>query len=145
MKTLKKLNLLLLILSLILNLNCSLFVFALNPRYLPIDLVYGIDTELDLLLHEKSFELDLSRTQNIRVRLKVNDLYKNIERVSSFKIAVYEIVGSERKFVSSQNLTLKRGGSSSRVLGLDAGYFASPTKNIEIDLFDTANNLINTY
>ena len=116
-----------------------------RQRYLPLDLVSGLNPELELLMHEKSFNLDLSKTQNVRVRLKVNDLYKNINSVSSFKINVYEIISSDRKFVSSQNLTIKRGTAKSRILSLDAGYFASPVKNIEIDIFDTASNLINSY
>ena len=114
-------------------------------RYLPLDLVSGLNPELSLLMHPKSFNLDLLKTQNIRVRLKVSDLYKNINRVSSFKVNIYEIIGSDRKFVSSQNLTVKRGSSKSRILALDAGYFASPTKNVEIDVFDTASNVVNTY
>lgn len=124
----------------------SLFpVSARKHRYLALDLVSGVNPELTLLMHEKSFNLDLSKTQNVRVRLKVNDLYKNVSGTSSFKVNLYEIISGDRKFVSSQNLTVKRNSAKSRILALDAGYFASPVKNIEIDVFDTSSSLVNTY
>jgi hypothetical protein len=114
-------------------------------RYIPLDLVSGLRPDLDLTINERSLRLDLSKTQNIRVRLKVNDLYRSVNRISSFNIVVYEVIGSDRKFVSSQNLTIRRDSRPNRVVALDAGYFASPTKNIEIEVFDTAGDLINTY
>jgi hypothetical protein len=114
-------------------------------RYVPLDLISGLRPDIDLFINQKSLKLDLSRTQNIRVRIRVNDLFRSINRVSSFNIVVYEVNDFDRKFISSQNLTIRRDSRPNRVIALDAGYFASPEKNIEIEVFDTAGDLINIY
>lgn len=119
---------------------------TVKPHYLPLEFISGADEEIELQINRKSLELDLNKTQNIRVRLKVKKLYKQVnERISSFKINLYEIVGSEKKFVSSQNLTIRKGYDKGRVLSIGAGYFAAPTKMVEFEIYDTANNLVNTY
>lgn len=138
-----KLNCLILLTCLIVS--CLPILASNNLRYTSLDLLSGLDPSLDLQMHEKSYNLDLSRTQNIRVRLKVDKLYKNNSSINSFKVSLYEIVNSERNFISTQNLTIKKGSVRSRILSLEAGYFSSPNKNIEIDVFNTVSNLVNTY
>lgn len=119
----------------------------IKNKYLPIPMVSGQDPSIELFINQKSLSLDLSRTRNIRLRLKtsgVRDLYNDIDRLSSIKFSVYEIDGADRNFISSQTLSVSRG-SRSRIISVEAGYFKEPTKNIEIDLYDTTGNLINTY
>ena len=58
---------------------------------------------------------------------------------------MYEIVDNERRFISSQNLTVFKGSQKSRVISIAAGFFTSPVKQVEFDLFDTLGNLVNTY
>ena len=118
---------------------------AQNNRYLALEKVVAKNPDLDLFINEKSQTIDLARTQNIRVRIKAKDLYNSIDRTASFKISVYENKGSERKFISSQQLSIFKGFKRSRVLSISAGEFTSPTKNLEFDIYDTAGNIINTY
>jgi hypothetical protein len=118
---------------------------AQNNRYVALEKVLDKNPELDLFINEKSQTIDLARTQNIRVRIKAKDLYNSIDRTASFKISVYENKGAERKFISSQQLSIFKGFKRSRVLSISAGEFTSPTKKLEFDIYDTAGNIINTY
>ena len=107
--------------------------------------VKGVDPDLTVYINKKSLNIDLLRTNNIRIRIKTSNLYNAIDRISSFKISMYEIINGERQFVSSQTLTVFKGTKKSRVISIAAGYFASPTKQVEFDVYDTEGNLINTY
>ena len=93
---------------------------AQNNRYVALEKVVDKNPELDLFINEKSQTIDLARTQNIRVRIKAKDLYNSIDRTASFKISVYENKGAERKFISSQQLSIFKGFKRSRVLSISA-------------------------
>lgn len=135
------------------NIILFLAILMLSPnlealaasKYVPVTFVTGIKPDLELELHEKSFNLDLLKTDAIRARVKVNDLYTSVDSLSSFTIKMYEVVGGQREFISSQSLNIKRGASNNRVLSIQAGFFATSSKVVEFDLLDTENNLINTY
>ncbi|MCE2929372.1 MAG: hypothetical protein LW817_07065, partial [Candidatus Caenarcaniphilales bacterium] len=114
-------------------------------RYIPTTFVSGSDSGLQLYINRKSLNLDLTRTKNIRVRVKARELHNSYDGVTSFRINVYEIRNGTRIFVSTQNTTVYKGYSKSRVISLDAGYFVTPSKIIELELADTAGNIINTY
>ena len=118
---------------------------AKTNRYVAMERVTTNNAELDLFINEKSQTIDLARTQNIRIRIKARDLYNSIDRTSSFKISVFEVSGTDRNFISSQQLSIFKGFKRSRVLSISAGEFASPTKNLEFEVYDTAGNLINSY
>ncbi|MCE2929325.1 MAG: hypothetical protein LW817_06830, partial [Candidatus Caenarcaniphilales bacterium] len=114
-------------------------------RYLPMQFISGIDSELKLYINRQSLNLDLSRTNNIRVRLKAKELFNSIERVSSFTIKVYDVTSGERQFISSQNVTVGKQSKTTRLVSLNAGHFEEPSKLLEIEVIDTARNLVNTY
>jgi hypothetical protein len=114
-------------------------------RYVAMERVLANDADLDMFINEKSQTIDLARTQNIRVRIKARDLYNSIDRTASFKIAVFEVDGTSRKFITSQQLSIFKGFKRSRVLSISAGDFTSPTKNLEFEVYDTAGNLVNSY
>lgn len=136
-------------LAIVLSLIFSIFyaspALAKKNRYVALERVLSNNPELDLFINEKSQTIDLARTQNIRVRIKAKDLYNSIDRTASFKISVFENNGTERNFISSQQLSIFKGFKRSRVLSISAGEFSSPTKNLEFDIYDTAGNIINSY
>lgn len=145
----EKLKLILLAIWLLFS-NVSLAMAATEElpaeqRYAEMTFVRGIDPDLMVYINKKSLNIDLLRTNNIRVRIKTSHVYSAIDKISSFKISMYEIVNGERRFVSSQTLTVFKGTKKSRVISIAAGYFAAPTKQVEFDVFDTEGNLINTY
>lgn len=113
--------------------------------YVPLELVSGSNPDLELELHKNSFNLNLLKTANMRVRVKVKNLYRTNESIASFKVVLYEIVNGTRQFVASQSLALRRGAVGNRILSMSAGHFDSDAKQVEFDLFDTQNNLLNTY
>lgn len=129
-----------------------LIIFTLIPQsiraasdYIPLQLVSGSNPDLELELHKNSFNLDLLKTANMRVRVKVKNLYTTNESIASFKIVLYDVINGNREFVASQSLALKRGAVGSRIVSMSAGHFDATTKEVEFDLFDTQNNLVNTY
>ena len=134
-----------LVLSIIFNTIGLEPALAKSNRYVALERVTTKNPDLDLFINEKSQTIDLARTQNIRVRIKAKDLYNSIDRTSSFKISTFERNGTERTFISSQQLSIFKGFRRSRVLSISAGEFTSPTKILEFDIYDTAGNVINTY
>ena len=130
-----------------------LFLLAINPansnntldRYLPVTFLSGTQPDLELYLHQKSYTIDLAKTQNIRVRIKTRELHNTPSRIDSFRINLYENTNGERKFLGAENVTLARGVAQSRILNLNPGHFYEPTKELEFDIYDTTNTLINTY
>ncbi|MCE2929155.1 MAG: hypothetical protein LW817_05955, partial [Candidatus Caenarcaniphilales bacterium] len=104
----------------------------------------GSEPGLKLQINTKSQTLDLAKTSNIRVRLRVNPLYSSIETYNSFKINTYEIVGGQRQYVSTQALTIPKGARKNRILSMATGRYSTPSKALEFDIFDTERNLINT-
>lgn len=127
-----------------------LFCFASNlalaaPKYIKTNFISGIYPDLALELHEKSFNLDLLKTDQIRARVKVNNLYISNSPLASFTIRVYEFVNGDRKFLSAQSLNIQRGAINNRVMSISAGSFDSSSKNLEFELLDTENNIVGLY
>ena len=120
-------------------------VSAKKNRYLSLERISGTNPELNLYINEKSLNLDLLKTKNIRLRIKARDLYSSIDRISSFKISVFEIENSQRKFIASQQLSIFKGYRKSRIISLSAGEFTTNTKNLEFEVYNTQGQLINTY
>jgi hypothetical protein len=123
------------------------FVLAANNknRYINLERIVSNNPRLDLALNIKSTTVNLAKSNRIRLRIKTRDIYETNDRLSSFKLAAYENLGSQRTFISSTQLTLKRGFKRNRILSLPVGNFTSDSKEIEFDLYDTEGNLINTY
>jgi hypothetical protein len=138
-RTLKKI-----ILSILLS--CISFAsVSANSNYVKTQFISGIYPDLALELHYKSFNLDLLKTNVIRARVKVNDLYTTIHPQASFTLKVYEIKNGQRVFLTSQSLSLLRGAINNRILSISAGTFESASKNLEFELLDTENNLVGVY
>ncbi|MCE2929702.1 MAG: hypothetical protein LW817_08760, partial [Candidatus Caenarcaniphilales bacterium] len=112
-------------------------------RYKPLAWVSGVDSGLRLYIHEKSLNLDLAKTNEIRLRVKVSPLFNSKDQISSFKIILKDAETGD--FITSQNLTISRSHRGSRVISFNAGFFKSATKTLDIELYDTANYLLNTY
>jgi len=127
-----------------------LFCIAINSalaesKYLKTNFISGIYPDLALELHEKSYRLDLLKTNQMRARVKVDNLYTSNTPLSSFTLKVYELKNGERKFLSSQSLNIQRGAINNRVLSISAGTFETASKNLEFELLDTENNLVGIY
>ncbi len=141
----RKLYSLLLAVFILLLSSLQLFAVAKDKIFVPLEHVKTNDNDIELYLHKKSLDIDLLKTKQLRLKVQVKELYKQVnERTSSFRINAYDINDGVRKFVSSQNITINRAARRSRLVNIDAGYFSTATKNIEFDLIDTANNLVNT-
>ncbi|MEY3369603.1 MAG: hypothetical protein RLZZ361_273, partial [Cyanobacteriota bacterium] len=119
--------------------------FVKRNKYLNMVKISGVMDDLELKINEKSLNLDLSRSRNIRLRINPKDLYNEIDRTTSIKLTLYEIYNGERKYISTQNLTIYKGFKRSRIISMDVGFFNANKKNIEVDVFDTSSNIINTY
>ena len=52
--------------------------------------------------------LDLSKTNNIRLKIRTHNLHKSRNKLTSIKVMLYEVLGGERFFISSQNLTINK-------------------------------------
>ncbi len=113
--------------------------------YIPLEFVSGSLPDLDLNINTKSLNLDLAKTANMRLKVKVDDLFTTNDSTANFKIVMYEIINGAREFSTSQSLSIQRGARKNRILSINAGHFDSTTKNVEFDLYDTQNNLVNTY
>ncbi len=113
--------------------------------YSSLDFVSGSLPDLELQINNKSLNLDLAKTANMRLKVKVDDLFTTNDSTANFKIVMYDVVSGVRKFATSQSLSIQRGATKNRIMSISAGHFDSTTKNVEFDLFDTENNLVNTY
>lgn len=135
-----------LILALLIVLVTQPFNIA-NAGALYQDLAYlsGTNPDINLQIRKNDLELNLLKSANIRVRVKVNKLYTTNDSTASFKISMYDVSGPTREYISSQSLSLIRGVKGNRVLSMNAGNFTSSNKSLEFDLFDTQNNLVNVY
>jgi hypothetical protein len=118
---------------------------SVQPKYRKTTFVSGIYPDLALELHDKSYNLDLLKTNIIRARVKVDNLYTSNTPLSSFTLKVYEFKNGERKFLSSQSLNIQRGAINNRVLSINAGTFETNSKSLEFELLDTENNLVGIY
>jgi hypothetical protein len=117
-----------------------------NQRvYLPLDFVSGTQSGLRLAIRDRSLNLDLARTNNIRLRFNPRELMAIPQTQGALTLALYEIVNNNRQLVSTQSVNLNSGANKNRILAVDAGRFITPTKELEIDLIDTNNNVVNTY
>ncbi len=134
----------------------SILVFALSAlslpseaakqRYVAINPISGINPNLQLEINTKSVTLDLTRTANIRVRIRTSDLFTSLENQSSIRINLYDVSSGTREFITAQDLTLNRGSRKrNRVISMSAGRFTTDSKQVEFDVFDTEGNLINVY
>lgn len=113
--------------------------------YIPLEFVSGSLPNLDLTIKRTGLDLNLAKTANMRLKVRVKDLFTTNESTSSFKIVMYDIVNGVRKFSTSQTLSIQRGATKNRIMSINAGHFTDTSKDVEFDLFDTQNNLINTY
>lgn len=145
MKNLIRKSLLILLILALGTISTSLQVSAKKNRYVAMEKVSTKNSDLDLFINDKTLTLDLLKTNNIRVRIKAKELYNSIDRTASFKISTYEVNGSSRTFISSQQLSIFKGFRKSRVVSISAGEFTTSSKILEFDIYDTAGNLINTY
>ncbi len=130
---------------------CSLILVGLLPsqaartNYQSLNFVSGVNPELDLQIHEKSLNLDLAKTANLRLRVRVEDLYTTNDSTANFKVIVYDLIGGVKSFSSSQSLSIQRGANRYRILSVNAGHFPTTSKDVLFELYDTQNNLINIY
>lgn len=120
-------------------------VKAKNRRYSEMTFLSGNQPDLKMFINANSLNLDLAKTNNIRLSFQVNDLIAIVPNQGAVRVDLYEVTGGNRTFVARHSLNLNAGARKNRVLSIDAGFFASPTKEIEVDLRDAANNIINTY
>ena len=118
-----------------------------KSSYVPIDYITGTNSDLALELHEKSFDLDLAKTRNMRVRLKARKLFQSIPNSASFKVELYEVKdGQADNLISAQVVTVNRGTSDkNRILSIDAGAFTTNSKKLKFVIYDTEGNYVNTY
>ncbi len=118
-----------------------------KSSYVPIDYVTGTNSDLALEMHEKSFDLDLAKTRNMRVRLKARKLFQSIPNSASFKVELYEVKdGQADNYISAQTVTVNRGTSDkNRILSIDAGAFTTSSKKLKFIVYDTEGNYVNTY
>jgi hypothetical protein len=117
-----------------------------NQRvYLPLEFVSGTQPTLGLGIRDRSLNLDLARTNNIRLRFNPRDLMAIPQTQGALTISLYEIVNNTRQLVTTQSINLNNGAKKNRILAVDTGRFVTPTKELEIDLIDTNNNVVNTY
>lgn len=123
----------------------SIHASLAKATYVALDFVSGIQPNLMMAINEKSLNLDLAKTENIRVRFDPSELLKIVPAQGTATVKLYEVIGGERHFVTSHSLNMNSGARKNRILSIDAGSFSSPTKQVELDLIDAANNLINTY
>lgn len=133
------------LLALLLLSSNLLGVNARRRAYKELDFLSGISPELKMYINAKSLDLDLAKTNNIRISFKVNDLIAIVPNQGAVRVDLYEISANNRIFVARHSLNLNAGARRNRIFSVDAGFFSTNTKNIEIDLRDAANNLINTY
>jgi hypothetical protein len=113
--------------------------------YVPLDMVSGTRPDLAMRINQRSLNLDLAKTNNIRLRFNVKDLMAIVPTQGVVSVKIYEIVSGERVFTSQNSLNLNSGARKNRIMAVDVGFFATPNKQIEIDLIDAANNVVNTY
>jgi hypothetical protein len=133
-------------LFLVLLLSCFTFsIVEAKSRYVRTQFISGIYPNLALELHEKSFNLDLLKTNVIRARVKVNNLYTSNTPLASFTLRIYELKNGNREFLTSQSLNILRGAINNRILSISTGTFTSPSKLLEFELLDTENNLVGIY
>lgn len=115
------------------------------PKYLPMTLVSGLDNKIKLSIHRNNLQLDLSRSNAIKIKINAARLYQSVNTTASFNVKVYDITNGAKEFITSQSVTTSKGTKSIRFISLTLGYFKSPTKTLEFVVSDTLNNLINTY
>ncbi len=118
-----------------------------KSSYVPLDYITGTNSDLALELHEKSFDLDLAKTRNMRVRLKARKLFQSIPNSASFKVELYEVKDAQAdNLISAQTVTVNRGTSDkNRILSIDAGAFTTSSKKLKFVIYDTEGNYVNTY
>jgi hypothetical protein len=113
--------------------------------YVALDMVSGTKPDLAMRINQRSLNLDLAKTNNIRLRFNVKDLMTIAPNQGVVAVKIYEIVNGERVFTSQSSLSLNSGARKNRIMAVDAGFFTTPNKQVEIDLIDPANNVVNTY
>lgn len=104
--------------------------------------VKSSDPDLLLYIDKKSLNLNLQKTNNIKLRINTSPLLNSQDSLTSFKILMYEVLNGERRFIASQVLVPKEVGQSS-VVTMAAGHFTTAIKQVEFDV--SRGNLINTY
>lgn len=139
----KKIKIFLLVLSFI----GASFIDAQAAKriYVPLELVSGTNPELVLAIRDKSLTLDLAKTSNIRLRFNPKELLAIPDTQGTVTIELYDVSGGGRELVTTHSISLNSGARNNKILAVDTGDFTSPTKDLEIDLIDTNNNLVNTY
>jgi|GEM_PF-5560226 len=115
-----------------------------TPSYKPLEFVSGQDEELKVNIAARSMELDLLKGRKIKLKVNPKALYKTKEKSATYKINLYDTTSGDRELVTTQNITVTRGDKISYA-NLDLNYFTTTDKDIEIDIYDTLGDLVNTY
>ncbi len=116
-----------------------------NTKYVAIPYVSGSNPGLALEINEKSLDLDLAKTRNLRLRIDGRDLFQSIPNSGSFKIELYEVVaGQDDKYISTQSVTINRNNKN-KIISIDAGEFLAAGKTLKFLVYDTQGNYVNTY
>lgn len=124
-----------------------IFSTAINAKknpYIEMDLLSGSNPNLKLYINSKTQKLNLQHTHSIVVKLNPTDLFVSNSNISSFKIDCFAIESGNRKFLNSQTINFN-SKNKNKIAVIDLGYFASSSKQIELDIYDSNKQLINTF
>jgi hypothetical protein len=139
----------LIILLIVFALNSNLIVFAtpqlLNRSYKHINFINGLDENINLLIHRKSLEIDITRTTRIRFALELQGYYKLVGRKPIFAIKVYDHSYGERELISYGRIRVNSPRTRYKFFNLDLLSFKNSNRKIEIELLDDNDNILNTY
>lgn len=124
----------------------SMTMEAKAAKYTDMEVVSETLPNVNMQIRTRDLELNLLKSSNMRIRIqRIRDLYTTIDSTASFKVSVYDVSNGGKEFLASHSLSLLRGARKFRVLSINAGEFASTSKDLEFELYDTQNNLVNIY
>jgi hypothetical protein len=116
--------------------------------YTPLTFVEGDRSDIDLYLRNVDAHLDFleQKKSEIKLRMNASSLVDQGTFPQSIKIVAYTLNGSEKDMLNTLRATVYNRKQSKHLnMLMDLGHFATTSKTIYFDLYNTVNEIIGTY
>ena len=119
---------------------------AKNIVFDELSIVSGNNLNIKLSIDHNDTLVDLSANPQLHLKIDATDL-QIANSSNSFKTDLFLVkADGSREFISSQNTTTSKDLTNKRlILSLNSKPMKNGTNNMQIDVFDTAGNNVNTY
>lgn len=114
-------------------------------KYNELEYISGVSETIPIYIHQKSLNIDLARTRDLRFAIDLRDYYELVGRFNSFTIKVYDLNYGGRDLINQSHIKIHKPKAHFKKFNLELDNYKHDIRQMEVDLLDHNSNLVNTY